>query len=160
MSGSSWLDLHPRLLEILGELDDDEVRVYLLPDIRAFVARRLGEQQTQKIFLELGSRRYAADQANSSLLMNYLMTEPENKAEFLRARVAYNKTLPRAQRRGAGGTSVSALRHHLDAALREYRKGCAKDPDPETAEFIRKQIDKSIAKIRLGQKLKKMPHRT
>jgi hypothetical protein len=95
------------LARAFGELSNDEIEGGLLPLVYEFASQRLGEEQAQTIFRKLGSRKYAIDNATTLLLTNYVMMGQRNKSEFLRRRVAYNKTLPPSQQRGAGSTDVT-----------------------------------------------------
>jgi hypothetical protein len=139
-----------------GALSDDEIENALLPTIYEFAHQRLGERRAQRVFRKLGSRKYAIDNAATTLLFGYILEGQRNKSEFLRKRAAYNKTLPPSQQRGAGSADVDSLRRYLDRALKEHRAFLAR-PDialmygnPDFADEVM-QAAKRYKDQRMGQ---------
>jgi hypothetical protein len=126
-------DLPVRIGKVFGACSDEIIEQSLLPLIYLFTKQRLGESRAQKLFNRLGSKSYASETDARLLILGYLIDGQRNKEAFLRRRVAYNKTLPRSEQRGAGGTDVDALRTYLNTALRNNSDFLAR---PEIAMLV------------------------
>jgi hypothetical protein len=136
-------DLTGPISRLFGACSEDETEKVLLPVIYQFTKMRLGQERAQKLFTKLGSKTWAIEDNSGTLVLGYLLDGQRNKAAFLRERVAYNKTLPRSQRRGAGSTDVGRLRRYLDKQLKKYRDvplfAFLKKGGPDLADGITKE---------------------